>query len=112
MVESNSVREEKEYTPIPPQKAYAIRMKRHDESILALHSPEGMAGDHLITAAADEHFRIWNMAEQQVSGLVPFQRPADSYLLKFKNMANGMGLIKLIEDNHSNEPDQAFTKEE
>ena len=113
MVESNYYEEPpNNYKPIEEKKAYALRMKRHDESILAIHSPQGIAGDHLITASADENMRIWDMGESSMSELISFKRPADSYLLKSKNMANGPSLIKLIENNNSNQPDPVFEQED
>ena len=39
MVESNSDAQSEEYKPIKEPKPYTMRLKRHQDAILALHSP-------------------------------------------------------------------------
>ena len=91
MVESNFYERKDEgkpyeYKPVKEVKSYAMRLKRHTDSILALYSPQGISGNHLITSSADEKFRIWDMKENSMSELISFERPPDSQIMKYGEM--------------------------
>ena len=40
----------------------------------------------MISASADEKLRIWDMALKTVSKAMPFDRPSDKNLMKFRNL--------------------------
>lgn len=59
MVETFS--EEEEEKKYKPPRSYLMRLKRHQDAILALHSPDGISGCELVSGSADEKLRIWDM---------------------------------------------------
>jgi WD40 repeat protein len=65
-----------------------MRLKRHQDAILALHSPDGINGNELVSGSADEKLRIWNMKDRKISKSIPVTRPANEKLIKYKNMEN------------------------
>ena len=87
MVESQS-EADSDYKPIKAAKPYAMRLKRHQDAILALHSPQGIEGSLVVSGSADEQLRIWDMKEKSISKAIPFGRPQDHQLMKYRNMAN------------------------
>ena len=54
MVDSRSDGDTSEYKPIKSVKPYAMRLKRHQDAILALHSPQGIDGSLVVSGSADE----------------------------------------------------------
>ena len=74
------------YDGYKPPKAYIQRIKRHQDAILALHSPHGIEGRELVSGSADEKLRIWNMKEKKVSKYIDVIRPNDEMLIKYKNL--------------------------
>ena len=87
MVETRSEGEES-FKPVKEQKPYLMRLKRHQDAILALHSPKGIEGTLVVSGSADEKLRIWEMKEKTISKSIGFGRPPDSHLMKYRNMAN------------------------
>lgn len=58
------------------------RLKRHDDAILTIFSPKGIAGTDVITAS-DGNFRIWSFKKNTVYNSIGFSRPSQEELEKF-----------------------------
>ena len=67
-----------------PLKPYLQRLKRHDDAVLKLYSPEGSEGSVIFSASADEVMRIWDMSERSISKPMPFKRPNDNRLMPYR----------------------------
>ena len=74
MVETKS-EDEQSFKPVKEPKPYLMRLKRHQDAILALHSPQGITGSLVVSGSADERLRIWDMKEKTISKSIPFGRP-------------------------------------
>jgi WD40 repeat protein len=46
--------ESKDSYEYKPPRAYVQRIKRHQDAIIALHSPHGIEGTELVSGSADE----------------------------------------------------------
>ena len=55
---------------------------------MSLYSPDGITGQLLCSGSADEKLRVWDVKEEKISKAIPFGRPTDDRLLKYRNMAN------------------------
>ena len=71
-------------TPIYEERPYIQRLKRHDDAVLMLYSPEGNDGSHLFSASADEVVRIWDMRDRSISKPMSFTRPNDNKLMPYR----------------------------
>ena len=40
------------------------KLKRHDDAILCVYSPNGITGTDVISASADFNFRIWRFKKK------------------------------------------------
>ena len=69
-------------------KPYLSRLKRHQDAVLALYSPGGLTGTMICSGSADEKLRVWDMDKKTISKAIPFDRPTDDRLMKYRNMAN------------------------
>lgn len=74
------------YHNYKPPRSYLERLKRHQDAILALHSPHGIEGTELVSGSADERLRIWDMKERKVSKQIEVIRPTNEMLIKYKNL--------------------------
>ena len=81
----SSQQEEKPYRNPKP---YLQRLKRHQDAVLALYSPDGIDGQLICSGSADEKLRVWDMKERTISKAIPFARPTDDRLMKYRNMAD------------------------
>jgi len=54
--------------------------------VLALYSPDGIDGQLICSGSADEKLRVWDMKERTISKAIPFARPPDDRLMKYRNM--------------------------
>ena len=70
----------REYNVVKP---YLMKVKRHDDAILMMTSPDGINGSLLYSASADEKLRVWDMSETTVSKAMPFMRPEDGAIMGF-----------------------------
>ena len=71
--------------PFKEPKSYALRLKRHQDAILAMHCPNGSEGTLLVSGSADEKLRIWDMKNKSISKSIDITRPADDKLIKYQN---------------------------
>jgi WD40 repeat protein len=55
--------------------------------VLALYSPDGLNGSLCCSGSADEKLRVWDMKDRTISKAIPFARPTDDRLMKYRNMA-------------------------
>lgn len=60
------------------------RLKRHDDAVMALYSPEGYQGNVIFSASADEVVRLWDMADRSISKPISFKRPKDNKLMPYR----------------------------
>ena len=81
--------QEQEVKPYRGPKPYIARLKRHQDAVLALYSPDGAEGSLICSGSADEKLRIWDMKEKSISKAIPFARPPDDRLMKYRNMTDG-----------------------
>ena len=51
---------------IKEPKRYKLKLKRLDDAILSLHSPQGVKGDILIACSADNQVTIYNLARSKL----------------------------------------------
>ena len=63
--------------PFKIPRAYLSRLKRHQDAVLALYSPDGLTGSLCCSGSADERLRVWDMKETTISKAIPFGRPPD-----------------------------------
>ena len=78
--------DEGEVKPYKDPKPYKSRLKRHQDAVLALYSPDGIEGQLICSGSADEKLRVWDMKERTISKAIPFARPTDDRLMKYRNM--------------------------
>lgn len=69
-------------------KAYVQRLKRHQDAVLTLYSPDGINGSLFCSGSADERLRVWDLKETKISKAIPFGRPSDDKMVKFRNMVD------------------------
>lgn len=70
---------DKEYTKDKAMK----KLKRHDDAILCVYSPNGMNGTKVISASADSNFRVWSFEKKTVVSKVGVERPSEEELDPF-----------------------------
>ena len=68
------------------EKPYKQRLKRHQDAVLALYSPDGIEGSLICSGSADEKLRVWDLEAKTISKAIPFSRPTDDRLMKYRNM--------------------------
>ena len=56
--------------------------------MLALYSPDGIEGSLFCSGSADEKLRVWDLVGKKISKAIPFARPTDDRLMKYRNMGD------------------------
>ena len=77
---------EKSFKEVRACKPYLMRLKRHQDAVISLHSPDGIKGSLCVSGSADERCRIWDFKEKTISKSIPFDRPSDDRLMKYRAM--------------------------
>ena len=55
---------------------------------MALYSPDGINGTLICSGSADEKLRVWDLQDKTISKAIPFARPPDDRLMKYRNMGS------------------------
>jgi hypothetical protein len=75
------------------------KLKRHDDAILCIFSPKGIAGSDVITAS-DSNFRIWSFKKKTIYNSIAVSRPSQEDLDKF--IKNTIKMTRLIPADKEN----------
>lgn len=68
-------------------KAYKKKLKKHGDSVLAIHSPKGVEGGDIISGSSDHLIRVWRFSKKKSFSTLDVPKPNEQELYHYKEAA-------------------------